>query len=416
MTFIRKSASRITALRWLCAFTVVAIQSGILSCSNSNADDDSNAITIGLLLPFTGVSSGTSANFERAAIFASDRINAAGGIQGKRLRLISADTHSSVKRSAESAARLINDGAVAIIGVESADIAAQLEATLLERNVVFVSPLVGAADDRFVNCSERWFRLAPSARSLGEALAKQLSANQVQAVAVLSETDSYSSAFGDAVKSRFLSLNGQVTLRQALDSSAQSYYQTVNQVLAAGVSNIVLTTTPRTAALVINEFDAATRDVPNWYLSPLLKTDLLMENVSPAALDGARGVAPRIFAKDDEFRRAFQNRWEEELPLEGAFFYYDAVALVAFALEITAPNDLGEISSDALKQSIINAANTTGESMGWDEFDKGLKHVREGKKVYYTGLTGPLVFNRCGVRQIGTYSTWTVKAGNIVDE
>jgi hypothetical protein len=175
-----------------------------------------------------------------------------------------------------------------------------------------------------------------------------------------------------------------------------------------------LATSPRTAALVVNEFDAVTRTRLNWYLSPLLKTDLLVQNVSPAALNGARGVAPKIYETTDTFRLAFQRRWAGDQPLEGAYFYYDAIALVALALQVALPADAGAIAPDVFKQSVLGSAETTGEVVTWDTIESGLKSSSEGKRVYYSGLTGPMVLNQCGARKIGTYSTFTVEGGKIV--
>jgi hypothetical protein len=197
---------------------------------------------------------------------------------------------------------------------------------------------------------------------------------------------------------------------------AQSYRSVVGQVLGTGVSTIVLATSPRTAALLVNEFSTATRSPIEWYLSPLLKTDLLVRNVSPSALEGARGVAPKIYAAVDDFQRAFEERWEGDQPLEGAYFYYDAVALVAFALQAVDTGDSGVSTSAAFKRAIIDAAGTRGQAIGWDELERGLETLREGERAYYSGLTGPMVLNQCGARQIGTSGSWTVKAGRIVND
>jgi len=416
MTMIRTSGLRCTTGPWLGLVTALGIELGTVSCTTADVQDDSHSVAIGLVLPFTGVNAGTSANFERAAIYATSRVNAAGGIRGKRLRLVEADSHSSVLRSLESAKRFEDEGVVVVIGAENSDIAAAIEPVLLENGVAFLSPLVGSADDSLVNCADLWFRLAPAASTLGEALAKQLSADLATSVVILSETDAYSRAFGDAVSRRFESLNGQVVLRLELDSTTQSYDNVVDKLVDSGVSNVVLAASPRTAALVVNEFDAVTRTPPNWYLSPLLKTDLLVQNVSPAALNGARGVAPKIYETRDTFRLEFQDRWAGDHPLEGAYFYYDAIALVALALQVALPTDAGAIAPEVFKQSVLDSAETTGEVVTWNTIESGLRSSSAGKRVYYSGLTGPMVLNQCGARKIGTYSTWKVEGGKIVDD
>ena len=51
--------------------------------------------------------------------------------------------------------------------------------------------------------------------------------------------------------------------------------------------------------------------------------------MAPDALEGARGVAPKIYDTGADFPDAFASRWQGDQPLEGAYFYYDAVALGA---------------------------------------------------------------------------------------
>ena len=94
-----------------------------LSGCGGGAPSDGNAVTIGLLLPFTGTASATSGNFERAVLYAAGRINDGGGVQGRRLRVVSQDTHSDLARSRASADALVAAGAVVVIGPESAEVA-----------------------------------------------------------------------------------------------------------------------------------------------------------------------------------------------------------------------------------------------------------------------------------------------------
>jgi ABC-type branched-subunit amino acid transport system substrate-binding protein len=379
--------------------------------SSSGAQGD--AVTLGLLLPFTGTNSATTSNFERAVIFAASRVNDGGGIAGVPLRVVSKDTHSELSRSQAAAEALIAAGAKVVIGPESADIASAIMPTLEAHGVTLLSPLVGAADDAAVACSSPWFRLAPSALSLGDGLAKQVSAEQIATTAVLYETDAYDEALHAAVVKRFRALGGRVTLEVALDGSAQSYSSEVTQTIAANVDAVVLATSPRTAALVVNEFDALSPSPPRWFLSPLLKTDLLVQNVAPDALEGAMGVAPKVYDDSDAFPNAFAGRWQGDQPLEGAYFYYDAVGLAAFALEEAAQGDSSNIDQTTLRTAIPDIADTRGESFGWNDIEAGLAGLRNDADNNYSGLTGPLLLSACGVRKLGAFSTWQVRSGAI---
>ena len=133
----------------------------------------SRSVTIGLLLPFTGTSSATTSNFERAALYAAGRVNDGGGIHGQHLRILSVDTHSDPARAIQSAHKLIDAGALVVIGPEDADIAPTLAQLFTSHKMAMISPVLGAGVEANSDCIHPWFRLAPSANSIGQALAKQ---------------------------------------------------------------------------------------------------------------------------------------------------------------------------------------------------------------------------------------------------
>jgi ABC-type branched-subunit amino acid transport system substrate-binding protein len=379
------------------------------------SEEPSDAVTIGLLLPFTGSDSATASNFERAVLFARDQVNAGGGIGGRKLRVVSADTHSDLERAEASAAELIDAGAVVLIGPESTEVAEHIRPLVDASDVVLLSPLVGAANDRDVDCETPWFRLAPSARVLGEALAKRMLADGLTRAAVLSADGAYDLALANSFESRLTlpTLGGEVLYRGTLTRNAQSYAAIIEKALDQEVDALLLSGTPRTAALVVNELGVLTSDRPQWYLSPLLKTELLLQNVVPEVLDGAIGVTPRIYDGSGDFPSAFAERWQGDQPLEGAFFYFDAVALVAFGLE-QALRDSGELNAAVIEDGMFDVAGPPGEAARWNELPVYLPRMRDGDQIYYTGLTGPMLLKPCGDRQVGASSDWEVRSGKIL--
>jgi ABC-type branched-subunit amino acid transport system substrate-binding protein len=385
----------------------------LAACGCSSTDEPAQGgIVVGLLLPFTGSTSATASNLERATLYAADRINEGGGIDGTKVRVVSKDTHSDLTRGLAAAEELADAGAVAVIGPESAEIAEEIRPMLAKQGVLFLSPLVGAAAEPSRTCTTPWFRLAPSAKSLGEALAKQARAQQVTRVAVLYSSAPYDRALGAAAAKRFAMLNGQVALELELDPEAQSYAQVISAANRAGVTDVILAASPRAAAILVNEFDALSTKKPRWFLSPLLKTELLVQNVAPQALEGAFGIAPKIYEHGQEFPQAFSRRWQGDEPLEGAYFYYDAMALLSLALAKAKAS--GEAEPD-LARAMLDAAGPPGEGVKWDTLQSGLKQVAQGDDLYYTGLTGPLTLQVCGSRSTGATSDWTVQQGRIVD-
>ena len=375
---------------------------------------DPESLTVGLLLPFTGSDSATARNFERAALFARDQVNDGGGVNGHDLRILSADTHSDLEQAEDSALRLIAAGAKIIVGPESTEIAKRIRPLIEEHGVLFLSPVVGAADDRNISCEVAWFRLSPSSWVLGDSLAKLAFTDKQKTMVLLHSEGDYDQALAAAFKQRFMALGGAVPYEATLPRNAQSYSKIIREALAENADGVLLAASPRTAALFVNELGVLSKKRPQWYLSPLLKTQLLLQNVEPSVLEGAIGVTPKIFDTSGKYPEAFAERWEGDQTFDGAFFYHDAISLSAFALE-HAEEDEGQISSEALIASLFEVATASGEAVRWNEVSEAMPRLSEGARLYYSGLTGPLLLRDCGNRKSGVTSTWSIKDGRIIE-
>jgi ABC-type branched-subunit amino acid transport system substrate-binding protein len=375
---------------------------------------DTSGIKVGLLLPFTGDAAATSNNFERAAIMAADAVNRAGGVHGQPLRIVSKDTHGDVDRATDSMDALFGDGVSAIIGTESADISQAILPSLIEHKVAFISPLVGSATTSNT-CTSPWFRLAPSAKALGEALAKLMSAKSVARVAILSAGDAFNASLSDAAASRFTSLHGTVVTRQSVLGDNQAFGDILNTIAQSNVDAVLVALPPVTAALAINESQIVAGFRPKWYLSPLLKTDLFVQNVDPVIIEGAQGIAPAIDETQTKYPKAFAERWLGDSPLEGAYYYYDAVALVAMGIQAMTMGASGQHDLKALNSSIRAVAGPPGQVTDWDRLSAGLNGLAHQEQYYYVGLTGALVMSNCGERLMGMSSQWTITRGIITE-
>jgi ABC-type branched-subunit amino acid transport system substrate-binding protein len=385
----------------------------VLAACGTAGGPSKPTVTVGLLLPYTGDEAATTMNFEQAALYAADRITRAGGVQGRAIQVIARDTHSELGPSEESVSGLISAGASVIIGPESADIAPAILPTIRASRVALMSPVVGAATDTTVNCSAPWFRLAQSADVLGLALGKLLSAQAVGSVAIVASTEAYDQALSSAVAMRFTELGGRVVSTVPLDPGARTYAAVIDQVLDLPSDAIVLAASPEAAAILVNEYGATVRKPPRWFFSPLLKTDIFVQNVAPAAIEGAQGVAPKVFDRTAAFSDAYSAYWQGDVPLEGAYFYYDALALVGLALESATIDADGRVDSASLNAAIEKAAAPPGVGMTWDQIEEGIASAATGASIYYSGLTGPMLLDTCGVRELGGSTTWTVTNGSI---
>ena len=175
-----------------------------------------------------------------------------------------------------------------------------------------------------------------------------------------------------------------------------------------------------------------------------LRSDLLDGGLTG---QDCRGSHPGIEGHGDVGLKPVSNH---DGPLDGAYYYFDAVATLAFAMvkavsicsappensctgedcldqctgECTPELRAGGLNAAAVRSAVrwvtnsaeMRACRTGRQAMGWDEIDYALPRVADRDVVIYTGLTGPISLDDCGERWGGgVLSTWEVRSGQIVD-
>lgn len=381
----------------------------IAGCAEPPAGVES--VTIGVLLPFTGRTGGIAHSLERAVLTAQAEL---GGtmLGGRSLRIVFADTHSSVDRGLVSAEALLDLGVTALIGAESDELATALRPVLDARGVLLLSPNVSSAPSGAAHAEEApWFRVAPSTAVMADNLAKTAIERGARTVAVLRTSDQYDETFARAFEARFVQLGGKVSIDISLPDDRQSYSDLLLGL--DGESHVLLAAPPEVAARVVNDVSAL-RAAPIWYLTPALRTEVFATNTVPGALVGSLGVTPQVEI-DPDYAQRYASLWDGDPPLESSLFYYDAAALFilgyARASEVASDPEI-----DQLSEALFDVARSNGIQTRWNEISSGVEDLAAGKVRYYRGLTGPIVFDNTGQRGFGQPKLWTVGAnGELLD-
>jgi branched-chain amino acid transport system substrate-binding protein len=383
-----------------------------------SSQDTSATLNVGLLLPFTGEVGAMGINLEEAAMMVADEVNAHGGLAGKRLRLVVGDTHSESVRALESLNRILDEGVVAVIGPESADVAMAILPVLKQRRLLFVSPHgTDSVESTDADADYPWFRLAATPTSFGQALAKRMIADGESTASIVYTSDLYNSALAAAAAAEIQQLGGSALAQIALPVGHEDYSNLLMRASAANLQTVLLAADPISGARIVNDLSILYPS-PNrrWYFSPTLKTSSFVANAFPEKIEGAVGVAPSIFASTDAFEADFTATWNGDVPLDGAFYYYDALTVVALSIEhawIGAGKQ--DPTFEALRDAVRAVAHTFGIVTEWNQIPSALDLIRKGDTTYYTGLSGPILLDNKGVRQMGTAALWKVVGGKIVN-
>jgi ABC-type branched-subunit amino acid transport system substrate-binding protein len=344
---------------------------------------------------------------------ATDRVNREDGISGQKLRLVFADTHSDLSLGVESTAALIENDVVAVIGPEDAELSQRIASKLSASGILFFSPFVSAESAPGVSDASPWFRLSQGPASLGKVLAAAMLSRGKTHCILVSGDDAYNTEFATGFRLQFESLGGSVEKSVVIAQQKGSYGKVISDIGLDNLDNVVLSASHELAARFVNDVTTLREGASTqWFLSPVLKTDAFIQNTVVGTLEGALGVSPMVFEKDPDFVTEFRDRWSTD-PTDGAYFYYDAVAVMALALQAGWYTSNGPPSISTLRESTLNVVAGNALLLHWDALAEGLEVIRRGQRVSYSGLTGYFHFQPDGSRK-GPAKIWQVEHGRIV--
>lgn len=174
----------------------------IATCLGGCSSTEGGEIVIGSIHPLTGSMAYEGQALVNSQQIAIDRINAEGGINGKKLRLKVADSLGTSAGSASAAQKLINSGAVALTGTYTSS-SAQIVSRFAEKNQLPFVVTVAATDTLLTNGYKYSFRIQPSTTVFSKNFieyVKQVKTDDMKTVALIYENSNYGTGIADYIK------------------------------------------------------------------------------------------------------------------------------------------------------------------------------------------------------------------------
>jgi ABC-type branched-subunit amino acid transport system substrate-binding protein len=391
------SAAGLALLGWLAAV-------GALGCGDTAPGP---TIPIGLMLSYSGQLAANSINSERAFRMAIESVNAAGGIEGRQLRVMARDTRSDPLKVSLPARELLDAGVAVFVGPDTNELLNQLRAVLSDRVVVLPSFATASIDFK----PDSWFVMGASPARMACELVAQLRAHDRRNPLVIVNARGYNSQLGYELSVR----HGMPKF--VLPTEEASTTSTARPIAAVDADAYVLAALPTSASPLIEALAAIgeLEEPERWYLSPTLHTPAFLDSIPRGALPGAQGVSSGTAAGAADFRSRFYARWQDA-PLDDAYPFYDSAALISLALQraVARGGTISQAGTD-LAPHLRAVSSGGGVAVRWDELDQGLALLREGQEVSYAGLSGSTAFDALG--QIATAATnwWTIDERGFAD-
>jgi branched-chain amino acid transport system substrate-binding protein len=167
-------------------------------------------IEVGVLAPLTGSLAVWGVNTERGVRLAADRINAAGGIDGRQVRLLVEDSECRPATAVAALRNWASRGVPVVVGaICSADVLAM--APIAERSRVVILS-TGASNPAISDAGEFIFRNWPSDRIQGELTADHAFERGLRNVAILYVDNAYGQGLEAVFGEHFRELGGAIAL------------------------------------------------------------------------------------------------------------------------------------------------------------------------------------------------------------
>ena len=275
--------------RWMLVLAVVAAVGLVIAACGGDDEPDAEPLKIGYLGDFSGPIAEFGPVIQTGVELAIEHINAAGGVLGQPVELVTGDTQVDTVQGVEEARRLVDvEGVHAIVGPLSSTVTiAVAESVTGPAGVPTISPSATSPSITVADDNGYLFRSTISDAAQGVALADLASDEGYDNVAVLFRNDAYGQGLADAFEAAF---DGTVT-SASIEQGATSYLSELRAAADGGAAVLIAIAFPAEALIFIRE------SLEHSIFSEFLfvdgtKSQDLIDGIGEDFLNGSKGTAP----------------------------------------------------------------------------------------------------------------------------
>jgi ABC-type branched-subunit amino acid transport system substrate-binding protein len=382
--------------------------------ANQGDSGESGALEIGVGVPLTGDLGFFGNNIVPAVQYVSDQINEAGGIDGRNVEVLTADTRTSSDQALSITQQFVGvENVHAIIGFTAATLFGVIDQ--IQENQVPYFPATSSGD-LVPRGGEYVYMVFPSdllaARALGLTAAREeyngeQSYNQMGLL--VSEGGLYSS-FTEPLREAFTEQGGEITEVVQFQAGKSSYQSEAQRVVSSDPEIITVLAGPSDTVKLMRACsnagyqgqylgaeDTSTDEFLSNAPSNLTEGMLAAISTSPGYVDGSFKT---------ELGEAFQEYSEREYGI-GAWLAYDAMTLTGLAMK-KAELDGDEVTRQTIAGNIASIGRPPGETV--QNYPDGLSALENGDEVDFQGVRSNCNFDDRG--NVSTpYNTIQVRDG-----
>ncbi len=374
----------------------------IAACGNSSSGGATGPILVGITGPFTGAYADPGTSIRNAGELAIADINAAGGVNGRKLQAVSEDDACDAQQGTQAAEKLLTEKIIAIVGGYCSG-ASIPESDILHRSGDLPFITAASSNPKFTDQGyDNVFRMV--SRDDAEAPADVSFMQQWlkgTKIAILHDNTTYAKGVADSAKAAAIAAGMTVTFFDAITPGEKDYTAALVRIGTTHPDVLFYTGYYPEYGLLAKEYVSL---APSYKLNgDSACADPSVLKVAGAAITNS-GITINTLpttefihnAKNDAFTAAYKAKYGG-VPGDYSSYEYDGMMALAQALK----DDGGKTDATSLNAAIHNV-NIADGITGTIHFDtKGDRPAPEFLAVAATG--NPPAFAPIAIRQNGTW-------------
>ena len=338
--------------------------------------------------PLTGSYAALGVPIVQGTETAAYLINKAGGILGKKLVVDPVDTKGD---PADAATALAEEVALnhpaAIIGPITLEIHGVEPIFTRDKILDGWNGGTPAFDH---NTNKYLWRCNPSDSQQGVAMAGYAMLKGYKRAAMLFTSAAASQSFEPLIRSSFVRLGGKIVATKSIQAGLPSYSSTIEAIVKAHPQVVFTQLTPPTASAVFKNLESlGALNKFKWVGTTFMAGTTVVRAIGPSVSKAhmVSFIGSTALSGASALFRSTYSKVNHHAVESGSNFAYDCT--IDFALAMDKAKSL---TSTKVIKAIDQVSNPPGIKV--TTYAQGVKLLKEGKKIDYTGVSGPMNFNK----------------------
>lgn len=361
----------------------------LILCLTAGTTLAADPIKIGLMAPITGAWASEGQDMQQIVELLAEEINAAGGVNGQKIEIITEDDGGDPRTAALAAQRLSTQGIVAVIGTYGSAVTEASQGIYDEAGLIQVAN--GSTAIRLSEKGLKYFmRTCPRDDEQGLVAYKALKNGGYKSIAILHDNSSYAKGLADEAKALLEKDGANIVFYEALTPKENDYSAILTKMKAANPDVVFFTGYYGEAGLLLRQ-----KMEMNWNV-PFLGGDAtnnpdLVKIAGKEAAEGFMFLSPPVpqdlaSPEAQAFMTAYKKKYNAEPGSVWAVLSGDGLRVIAEAIKATGSTDQDKLVA-YLKKDLKEFPGLTGQI----SFDEKGDRVGDLYRVYKVNAEGKFI-------------------------